>query len=73
MLPLRAKATILKRKRTLVRTDAVPRTIKDHKVFEKIGIYVSTHINTDGEEETRKFRMGRGQRVTDICYRWLEH
>ena len=60
------------RKRTLVRTDAVSRTIKEHKVFEKSGIYVSAHINTDGEEETRKFRMGRGHWVTDICYRWLE-
>ena len=25
-------------------------------------------INTDGEEETGKSRMGRGHRITDICY-----
>ena len=60
----------LRRKWTLVRTGAVQRTIEDHRLFRKICIYTSRHIiiNTDGEEETGKSRMGRSRWDTDICY-----
>ena len=56
------------RKSTFVRTDAVPRTIKDHRLFQN---HSSRHIiiNTDAEEETGiKSGIGRGHWVTDICY-----
>ena len=61
---------LLRRKQTLVRTDAVPRPSEDYKSFMKIWLHASRHItiNTDGEEETRKSPMGRGHWVTDICY-----
>ena len=58
----------MRRKPKLVRTDAVPRTIKDHRLFQN---HASRHIiiNTDGEEETGiKSGIGRGHWVTDICY-----
>ena len=48
-----------------------PRTIYDLKLFTNIWIYASKHIiiDTEGEEETGKSRMGRGHNVvTDICY-----
>ena len=37
MLPLPSAVTA-EEKRTLVRTDAIPRTIEDHTFFKKIGI-----------------------------------
>ena len=65
-----AQRLLLKRKRTLVQTDAVPRTVEVHKihVLKTIWIHASRRviINTDGEEETGKSWMGRGHRDTDI-------
>ena len=61
---------LLRRKQTLVRTDAVQHPSEDYKSFMKIWLHASRHItiNTDGEEETRKSPMGRGHWVTDVCY-----
>ena len=42
------------RKLTLLRTDAVPCTIKDQKLFNKVWIHTSRHIivdTDDGEEQ----------------------
>ena len=60
----------LRRKRALVRTDAVPRATEDQKLFTKMWIHAPRHliINTGSEEGTGKFRMGRGHWVGDVCY-----
>ena len=59
-----AQRLLLKRKRTLVRTDV-------HKihVLKTVWIHASRRviINTNGEEETGKSWVGRGHRVTGIC------
>ena len=73
MLPLLTKDTIQENTKTC--TDTAPRTaIQDQKLFNEIWIHVSRHttINTDGEEETRKYSMGRGPWVTNTCYSCLE-
>ena len=61
---------LLRRNRTLVRTNAIARITEVHKLFKKICIHSSRHIiiNTDAEEEAGKCRMGRGHWVTDVCY-----
>ena len=61
ILPLPTVATI-EEKTTFVRTEAIPRSIDDHRLFQKIYIHESsrTIINTDGEEETGKSRILRG-------------
>ena len=58
MLPL----PTTEEKTTLLRTDAVPRTTEDHRLFKKIWIHASRYsiINKYGEEEVRKYRMDRG-------------
>ena len=70
MLPLPAEATIEEKTNTF-RTDSVPCRLpmKTKNYYSrKFGF---THrighniINTDGEEETGQFRMGKGQWVTD--------
>lgn len=50
MLPLSTEG----KKRTIVRTDAVRRTIKDHKLYKKVWIHASRDIiiSSDGVEET---------------------
>ena len=63
---------LLRTKRTLVRTDAFPRSSEDHNLFKEIRIHAPRHviINTDGEEEKRNSN-GQGllgHWVTDICY-----
>ena len=56
---------LLSRKGTLVQTDSILRPTEDNKSFKKEKkkkfIHASKHlvINTDGEEETGKSRMGR--------------
>ena len=69
MLPLPTEATI-EEKATLGRSDAVLRTIDDHKLFKKILIHASRQIiiNTDGVEETGNYQMVRGHWITDIYY-----
>ena len=68
MLQLPTEATI-EEKATLGRSDAVLRTIDDHKLFKKIWIHASQIIiNTDGVEETGKYQMVRGHWITDIYY-----
>ena len=58
------------RKGTFARTDAVPLTIKDHKLVKTMLIHASRRIiiNRDGEEVTGMSRLGRGHWATDICY-----
>ena len=53
----------MRRKPTLVQTDAVPRTIKDHRLFQN---HASRHIiiNTDGEEETVPLKTTDYSRTT---------
>ena len=64
MIPFPTEAT------RLARTHAIPRIIKDQKFVKTIWIYEGRDIiiNTDGEEETKKSRMGRGRWVTNVCY-----
>ena len=54
----------------LARTHAIPRIIEDQKFVKTIWIYEGRDIiiHTDGEEETKKSRMGRGRWVTNVCY-----
>ena len=63
---------LLRTKRRLVRTDAVPRTSEDHNLFKTIRIHAPRHIiiNIDGEEEKRNSngQGSLGHWVTDICY-----
>ena len=65
---------ILRRKRTLVRTDVIPRNIEDQRLFKKNWILASRHvtINKEDDRETRKSPMDRGHWVTDTCYHFLE-
>ena len=53
----------------LARTHAIPRIIEDQKFVKTIWIYEGRDIiiNTGGEEETKKSRMGRGRWVTNVC------
>ena len=59
------KRLLLRRKRTPVRTDVLFKTTNYSK---KIWIHAPRHsiLDTDGEEETWKSRMGTGHWVTDI-------
>jgi len=61
----------------LVGISAIRRTIEDHNnfYFFRYRIHSSGHIkiNTDGEEETGKSRMGRGDWVIDSHCCCLEH
>ena len=52
------------------RSDAIPRTIEDHRWVRNIWIHASRHIiaNTDSEEGPVQSRVGRGYWVTGICY-----
>ena len=64
---------LLRRKQTLVWTDAILCTIEDHKLLTKIWIPASRHIiNRDAEEGTGKSWMGKGDWVTYIYYCWGE-
>ena len=57
-------------KKTLVRTEAIPHIIEDHKLFKKIRIQASRHIiiNTEGEDETGKPRTVTGHWATITGY-----
>ena len=57
-------------KETLLRVVAVPRTIEDHKLLNKVWIHASRLIitNTDSEEERGKSALVRVHWVTDIGY-----
>ena len=64
---------ILRRKRTLLGTDAIPRTTEDRRLFQKILTHSARHtiIKTVGDGETGKSRMVWGHWVADIC-NWSE-
>ena len=61
---------LLRTKPTPVQTDAVPRTVGDHRLFQKVWIHASRHvtIDTDGEEETGQSWIERSHWVADICF-----
>ena len=45
---------LLRRRRTLVQTDAIPCTTEDHRLFKKIGIQASRHIKSTQSAKRRQ-------------------